>query len=97
MPEADNDPSAQQSKHLKQLAKYLDSSGIAEYVQLTRKPGKLLWLNFIAGIARGLGFTIGTTLVLAVVYKILSRVISMNIPYITEMLRELIDLSKVGG
>lgn len=85
-----------QDKQLKAMADYLDSSGIAEYAKLAGRPGKLLWLNFIAGVARGLGFTIGTTLVLAVLYKILTRIISMNIPYLTELLRNFIEMTRVG-
>ena len=68
---------------IEKLVKRLDNSGLAEYVRLSRNTGKILWLNFLSGIARGLGFTVGTAVVLAVVYKIVSRLISMNIPYLT--------------
>lgn len=79
---------------LDQLIKRLDSSGIAEYVKLSQKTGKILWLNFLAGVARGLGFSIGTTLVLAVIYKIVSHIISMNIPYLTELLQKIIGMAQ---
>ncbi len=75
----------------------LDNSGLAEYVQLSRNTPKILWLNFLSGVARGLGFTIGTSLVLAVVYKIVSRLISMNIPYLTELLQNIIKVTKGTG
>lgn len=70
------------------LIQRLENSGVAEYVKLQQRTGKILWLNFISGVAKGLGFTLGTTLVLAVVYKIVARLISMNIPYLTEMLKQ---------
>ncbi len=82
---------------LDQLVRRLDSSGIAEYVKLSQRTGRILWLNFLSGVARGLGFTLGTTLVLAVVYKILSRIISMNIPYITEWLQEVVTMVSRGA
>lgn len=88
---------AQKCEQLDQLLTRLDASGIAEYVKLSRRTGRILWLNFLSGVARGLGFTIGTTLVLAVVYKILSRIISMNIPYITEWLQKIIALTTKGA
>jgi len=75
----------------------LDSSGIAEYVKLSKRTGKILWLNFLSGIARGLGFTVGTAVVLALVYKLLRHLISMNIPYLTELLKEFIVLTKGMG
>lgn len=76
------------------LARRLENSGVAEYVKLSQKTGKILWLNFLSGVARGLGFTIGTSLVLAVVYKVISHLISMNIPYITETLRQFTETIK---
>ena len=88
---------AQKIEQLDQLVKRLDSSGIAEYVKLSQRTGNILWLNFLSGVARGLGFTIGTTLVLAVVYKIVSHIISMNIPFITEWLQDIIAMTKGTG
>ena len=78
------------------LLQRLDNAGLTEYVKLSQKTGKILWLNFLSGIARGLGFSIGATLVLAVVYKILARIISMNIPYLTELLQQLLSIAKGG-
>ena len=78
------------------LLQRLDNAGLTEYVKLSQKTGKILWLNFLSGIARGLGFSIGATLVLAVVYKILARIISMNIPYLTELLQQIMNMAKGG-
>jgi hypothetical protein len=66
-----------QQKDLDQLLQRLDNAGLGEYVRLSQKTGKILWLNFLSGVARGLGFSVGASLVLAIVYKILSRIISM--------------------
>ena len=79
-----------------QLLQRLDNAGLTEYLELSQKTGRILWLNFISGIARGLGFSIGATLVLAVVYKILARIISMNIPYLTELLQQIVTMTKGG-
>ncbi len=78
------------------LLQRLDNAGLTEYVKLSQKTSKILWLNFLSGIARGLGFSIGATLVLAVVYKILARIISMNIPYLTELLQQVMNMAKGG-
>ena len=78
------------------LLQRLDNAGLTEYLKLSQQTGKILWLNFLSGIARGLGFSIGATLVLAVVYKILTRIISMNIPYLTELLQQVMSMAKGG-
>ncbi|MDR0239026.1 MAG: DUF5665 domain-containing protein [Deltaproteobacteria bacterium] len=88
---------AKQIQQLDALAGRLENSGIAEYVKLSQRTGKILWLNFISGIARGFGFTIGASIVLAVIYKIISYIISMNIPYLTELLREIMETVKNPG
>lgn len=87
---------AKQIEQLDLIAKRLENSGVAEYVKLSQKTGKILWLNFLSGVARGFGFTIGTTLVLAIVYKIVARIISMNIPYLTELLQHIVSMVKGG-
>ena len=78
------------------LLQRLDNAGLTEYVKLSQKTGRILWLNFLSGIARGLGFSIGASLVLAVVYKILARIISMNIPYLTELLQQIMSMAQSG-
>jgi len=88
---------AKQIQQLDALAARLENSGVAEYVQLSLRTGKILWLNFISGIARGLGFTIGASIVLAAIYKIISYIISMNIPYLTELLKQVAEIVKSPG
>lgn len=85
------------SGDLDRLVARLENSGVAEYVRLSQKTGRILWLNFISGVARGLGFTVGTAIVVALAYKVISHIISMNIPYITEILSEFIKMVNSGG
>ncbi len=91
-----NNHNDQKQTQAELLLQRLDNAGLTEYVKLSQKTGKILWLNFLSGIARGLGFSIGATLVLAVVYKILARIISMNIPYLTELLQQVMNMAKGG-
>jgi len=72
----------------------LENYGLEDYVKLSQRTGKILWLNFLSGVARGLGFTVGTAIVLAIAYKILHQLISMNIPYLTDMLKEAVAFIK---
>ena len=43
-----------------------------------------------------LGFTAGENVVLAVLFKVLQRVISMNIPYLTGLLQEFLKMLHGG-
>lgn len=81
-------------ERLDKLACRLENSGVLEYVKLSQNTGKILWYNFLSGIARGLGFTVGTAIVLAIAYKVISSIISMNIPYLTELLQEFVIMVK---
>lgn len=47
-------------------------------------PHRLFWLNFLAGTARGLGFLVGTVVVIALLSFILGRVLS-QIPWVGEL------------
>ncbi|MBQ4567245.1 MAG: hypothetical protein IJA79_03850 [Desulfovibrio sp.] len=79
---------------LEKLATRLENCGLEEYIKLSQRTWKILWLNFLSGVARGLGFTVGTAIVLAIAYKVLKQLISMNIPYLTEVLKDVVELIK---
>lgn len=85
-------PADKQVTNLNLLLERMDSTGVAQYVRLMQNTPKVLWLSFLSGVARGLGFTVGTALVLAVAYKILSGIIKMNIPFLTDMLTNLVQI-----
>ena len=81
-------------KQLDKLVQRLEVSGVGEYVKLSLNTKKVFMLNFMNGVARGLGFSVGTTIVLAILFKILSTIIGMQIPFLTEMLEDLVRLIK---
>lgn len=87
IPEADALPT-----HLERLARRIEATRIAEYVELLQKPRRLIITNFIAGVFRGLGFAIGTTIVFAIVVEVIRRAILMEIPFLNEYLLDLIRL-----
>lgn len=77
---------------LEKLATRLEAVRLADYLELLEKPKKLIWINFVAGIARGLGFAIGTTIVFAIVIESLRRLILIKIPLINDYLIDLFRL-----
>lgn len=80
------------ANQMDRLARRLEAMRIADYMELLEKPRKLIFTNFIAGVFRGLGFAIGTTIVFAVVVEFLRRIITINIPVINDSLVQLIKL-----
>ena len=82
------------------MTKFIDTvnkSQLLEYIELVNSPKKLFYRNFLAGIGKGLGLTVGTAIVLGVLFKICQHMLALNIPYINEWLLEIANLIKSGG
>lgn len=84
---------------LEKLVKQLESMRVAQYMELLEKPARLIFINFVAGISRGLGIAIGATLVFALMIEGLRQLILLNIPGIGNFIADIIRIveSKNGG
>jgi hypothetical protein len=51
------------AKALHTIALQLEKARLGDYVAMMSRPGRSIYLNFIAGIARGAGMAVGTVLV----------------------------------
>lgn len=75
---------------IEHLSKQIDNIGLAEYVQFIANPKKLMLLNFILGLIRGLGMGIGFTILAAIlIYAMRSWV---NLPFIGKLIAELLRI-----
>lgn len=74
---------------LEQTIEGMDKAGIAEWVELFRKPYRLLYLNFLAGVARGFGIAVGFTVIGAVFLIILGHLARLNLPIIGEFIADI--------
>ncbi len=54
------------TKKLEALLRGLKKSGLEDFMTYMSSPWKIIGVNFLAGIARGFGFLIGMTAVMAV-------------------------------
>jgi len=54
------------------LAKHLEATNLADIAELTHRPWKLMWVNFIGGLARGVGLFVGGGVMGAVTLALLS-------------------------
>jgi hypothetical protein len=79
-------------RKLELLLRHFESMRIAQYMEMLEKPAKLIFTNFIAGIARGLGIALGATLVFALMLELLRRVILLNIPGIGSFVVEIMNI-----
>jgi len=60
-----------------------------KYLQIIDDKKKFLWYNFLTGAAKGLGFVIGSTLMLALALWLLSQLIT--IPVLGNWIADLIN------
>ncbi|MGG1661754.1 DUF5665 domain-containing protein [Brevibacillus sp. NRS-1366] len=77
------------NERMHKVAMFLEDIRLADVIQNYTAPRKLLWINFLAGLARGLGLTIGTAIVLALLGSLLTQFLS--IPIIGDFIRQLIE------
>lgn len=80
------------TKSVKDLCDRLESMRIAEYLELLQKPSRIIYLNFLAGVARGFGIAVGATIVFALLIQILSRLLVLNLPVIGDFIIEIMKI-----
>jgi hypothetical protein len=88
----------QLDSNLRNMAARLEKLRIAEFAEATQRPLRLLWLNFVSGLARGVGMVVGaafmTAIGLAVLYGVLYWLLHYlkMIPLVNELLQKLSGL-----
>lgn len=75
---------------LDEMSRNMERMKLAEYVDMLEKPGRLLYLNFLMGLARGFGMAIGFTILAAVVVWFLQRLVVLNVPLIGDFIAEIV-------
>ncbi len=79
-------------QRIAELSIAMDKTNIAEYVEFLRNPRRIIFVNFLGGLARGFGIGIGATILAALFVIILSRIVQLNIPVIGEFIAELVKI-----
>ncbi|SFR15085.1 DUF5665 domain-containing protein [Desulfoscipio geothermicus] len=77
---------------IRELTINMEKMKLAEYVDLLDNPARLLYINFISGIARGLGIAVGFAILGAVIILILQRLVALNLPLIGGYIAELVKI-----
>lgn len=94
-PAEDRDLLATLSEKVADLALALEKSSLAEYVELVRRPWSMIWINFLAGMARGLGMAVGFTLLGALVVYLLKNSFVRGLPIIGGFLADLVEIVQI--
>ena len=80
------------SNRIDKLNKTLLKSNILEITTLLGNKKEILFRNFMAGIARGVGIGIGITIVTAIIVFLLQKIVTLNIPIIGEYIKDIVDI-----
>ncbi|MGI6038166.1 MAG: DUF5665 domain-containing protein [Limnochordia bacterium] len=87
-------------RKLDDLITGLEKASLAEHIELYRRPARLLFLNFWAGLMRGFGMAVGFTVVGALFLFLMGRLAALNLPiigrYVAEIVRIVQDSLSVG-
>ncbi|MDD2586438.1 MAG: DUF5665 domain-containing protein [Syntrophomonadaceae bacterium] len=80
------------SDKVDELSQNMERMRLAEYVEMMGNRRRLLYINFLIGLARGFGTAIGFTILAALVLYILQKVILLNIPVMGEFIADLVTI-----
>lgn len=77
---------------LKTLAVKMEAEQIGEYIRLMNTPRKLIAMNIVSGISRGVGIVIGVTVFTALILYLLRMLGALNLPIIGDYIADLIQI-----
>lgn len=77
---------------IEELSLSIERMKLAEYVDLLNRPWRLLYINFISGLARGVGIAVGFSLLGALLLLILQRLVVLHLPLISDFIAQIIRL-----
>lgn len=77
---------------ISELALNMEKMKLAEYVDLLNKPWRLLYINFISGLARGLGMAVGFAILGAIMILVLQHLVRLNLPLIGGFIAEIVAI-----
>ncbi|BAF59218.1 MAG: hypothetical protein HPY89_04025 [Pelotomaculum sp.] len=85
-------------ERIEDLAVKMEKMKLAEYVELLGNPWRLMYINLLAGLARGVGIAVGFTVLGAVVLYFLKKIVMLNLPWIGGFIAEIVRVVqlKVG-
>lgn len=78
------------TNQIEKLSRKMDNIRVAEYIEMVSNPKRVIFLNFIAGLTRGLGMGIGFTVLAGIVLYLMRSWV--NLPVVGKLIAELLDI-----
>jgi Domain of unknown function (DUF5665) len=85
------------AREVDRIARVVERMNLSDYVGLLQRPGRLLWLNFLAGMARGLGTILGATVLVSLIVAVAQRIIAAHLPGVGNFFAEFLQLLRQQG
>jgi len=83
---------ARLARRVQELCLTLEKMRLTEYMRYVNDVRRLLWVNFLTGLARGFGTAIGFTVLGAIAITVLQRIAVDNLPIIGRFLAEVVRI-----
>ncbi|AEY66367.1 DUF5665 domain-containing protein [Clostridium sp. BNL1100] len=80
------------SKKVDNLSLKMEKMKFVDYVYYLEHPRKMLWANFVSGLARGFGIAIGFTILGAIAIYFLNIIVKINLPYIGQFISDIVKI-----
>lgn len=80
------------NKKLDQISLRMEKFKLVDYVYYLEHPRKMLFANFLGGLARGFGAAIGFTLLAALILYLLNWIVKWNLPVIGKFISDIVDI-----
>lgn len=90
------DPGDTLRERMEKLTFAIEKMNLAEYTELLRNPWRLLWVNFLAGSARGLGLGVGFAILSAGVIYLMRGLMRANLPVIGDYIATIVRLVELN-
>lgn len=83
------------TRQLEELSANMERMRLAEYVEMLENPKRLLYINFLVGIARGFGGAIGATILVAIALYFLQKAVVLHLPVIGDFIAQLVRIVQI--
>lgn len=81
-------------RRLEETTANMEKANIAEFVELYHNPARMVIMNLVGGLTRGVGIAIGWTVVAAVFLSALFYLARLNLPLVGNYVADIADIVK---
>ena len=79
------------NKNIEKLIDIMQKSNLKDIAMFLGSKKRMFFSNFFAGVLRGIGFSIGFTIITGIVIIVLQKIVLLNIPIIGEYINDIIQ------